>query len=70
MAYVRKDCYGHTDISYGVIVGDSEKKIKVFDQVEYQDIKNYNTERGRETQPNEGVHLLERVNVLFMELAK
>lgn len=70
VAYVRRDCYGHTDISYGVIVGDSEKKIKVFDQVEYEDIKNYNTERGRETQPNEGVHLLERVNVLLMELAK
>jgi hypothetical protein len=72
VAYVRKDYWGHTDISYGVIVGDSEKKIKIYDQEEYKAAEEkrkkkqalWNYEKN-----NDGTHMLEPVNVLLMKLA-
>ena len=72
VAYVRKDYWGHTDISYGVIVGDSEKKIKIFDQEEYKAAEEkrkkkqalWNYEKN-----NDGTHMLEPVNILLMKLA-
>lgn len=38
VAYVRKDWMGHTDISFGIIIGDSEKKIKILDEEESKGI--------------------------------
>lgn len=72
VAYVRKDYWGHTDISYGVIVGDSEKKIKIFDQEEYKAAEEkrkkkqavWNYEKN-----NDGTHMLEPVNILLLKLA-
>lgn len=70
VAYVRKDYWGHTDISYGVIVGDSEKKIKIFDQEEYEFIKAKKKDKNIWTnKENAGVHMLEPVNILLMKLA-
>ena len=68
VSYVRKDHWGHTDISFGVIVGDSEKKIKIFDQEEkeYMEKKeNHWTDKCAD-----GVHILENSNVLLVKLAK
>lgn len=70
VAYVRKDYWGHTDISYGVIVGDSEKKIKIFDQEEYEFIKAKKKEKDIWSgKHNDGVHMLEPANILLMKLA-
>lgn len=72
VAYVRKDYWGHTDISYGVIVGDSVKKIKIFDQEEYEFIKAKKWDKDRNiwtNKENAGVHMIEPVNILLMKLA-
>ena len=68
VAYVRKDYWGHTDISNGVIVGDSEKKIKIFDQEEKEYMEK--KERHLTDKSNFGVHVLEPANVLLVKLAK
>ena len=70
VAYVRKDYWGHTDISYGVIVGDSAKKIKIFDQEEHEYVKAQKEKRNAWTdKDNAGVHILEGVNILLVKLA-
>ena len=68
VAYVRKDYWGHTDISNGVIVGDSEKKIKIFDQEEKEYMEK--KELHLTDKSNFGVHMLEPVNILLVKLAK
>ena len=70
VAYVRKDYWGHTDISYGVIVGDSEKKIKVFDKQEFDEAqKKKDKERPWAEKCVDGVHILDFVNVLLVKEA-
>lgn len=68
VSYVRKDYWGHTDISFGVIVGDSEKKIKIFDQEEKEYMEK--KEKHWTDKSNYGVHILENSNVLLVKLAK
>lgn len=65
VAYVRKDWGGHTDISFGVIIGDSEKKIKILDKTE--DGKKTNDWRNKR---RDEIHMLEPPNILLIKLAK
>jgi len=73
VSYVRRNgYYGHTDISFGVIVGDSEKKIKVLDEEEAKVGKKvvdwFRNNRGG-FEESKGIHVLERVNVLRIKEA-
>jgi len=64
VSYVRKTWDGHTDISFGVIVGDSEKKIKVFDGEEVGKKKHSWSEKTYD-----GIHILDNANVLLVKEA-
>jgi hypothetical protein len=65
VAYVRKDWGGHTDISFGVVCGDSEKKIKIFDGDEVGKKK-----RSWSDEKHDGMHMLETANILLVRLGK
>ena len=65
VAYVRKDWGGHTDISFGVVCGDSEKKIKIFDGEEVGKKK-----RSWSDEKHDGIHMLEPANILLVRLGK
>ncbi len=73
VSYVRRNgLYGHTDISFGIIIGDSEKKIKVLDEEEAKVGKKvvdwFRNNRGG-FEESKGIHILERVNVLRLKEA-
>ena len=63
----RNGLYGHTDISFGIIVGDTDKKIKVLDEEEAKIGKKvvdwWRNNRGGFDEST-GLHILENVNVL------
>jgi len=65
VAYVRKDWKGHTDISFGIIIGDSEKKIKILDEEEVGKKK-----RSWSDEKHDGIHMLEPANILLVRLGK
>jgi uncharacterized Zn ribbon protein len=74
VSYVRKGHYGHTDISFGIIVGDSDKKIRIFDEEEQIEIRTKRKKRNEdyvrrgykpeEDDPKDGYHSLEKENIL------
>ena len=73
VSYVRRNgLHGHTDISFGIIVGDSEKKIKVLDEEEARVGKKvvdwWRNNRGG-FEESKGIHILEQVNVLRIKEA-
>lgn len=68
VSYVRRNgLHGHTDISFGIVVGDSEQKIKILDEEEAKVGKKvvdwWKGNRGGFEESN-GIHILEKVNVL------
>ena len=65
VAYVRKDWGGHTDISFGVVCGDSEKKIKIFDGEEAGRKKH-----SWDDEKHDGIHMLEPANILLVRLGE
>jgi len=65
VAYVRKDWGGHTDISCGVVCGDSEKKIKIFDGEEVGKKRH-----SRCDEEHDGIHMLEPANILLIRLGE
>lgn len=65
VAYVRKDWGGHTDISFGVVCGDSEKKIKIFDGEEVGKKRHSWCD-----EEHDGIHMLEPANILLVRLGK
>lgn len=65
VAYVKKDWGGHTDISFGVVCGDSEKKIKIFDGEEVGKKK-----RSWSDEEHDGIHMLEPANILLIRLGE
>lgn len=67
VAYVRKDYWGHTDISFGVVVGDSEKKVKIYDKQEKEELEQ--REKRWNDRCEDGVHILENVNILRVKEA-
>jgi hypothetical protein len=79
VSYVRKGHYGHTDISFGVIVGDSDKKIRIFDEEEQIEIRTKRKKRNEdyvrrgykieEDDPKDGYHSLEKENILRIKEA-
>lgn len=69
VAYIKKSHYGHTRLSTGIIVGDSEKKVKVFDEEEHKNGKP-NLWRPNEVEEASGIHIIENVNVLRFSLAR
>lgn len=69
VAYVRKDWGGHTDISFGVIISDSEKKIKIFDKEQFEYMKKKKEEKQITWQDKceDGIHLLEKENIILVK---
>ena len=73
VSYVRRNgLHGHTDISFGIIIGDSEKKIKILDEEEAKVGKKvvdwWRNNRGG-FEESKGIHVLEQVNVLRIKEA-
>ena len=69
VAYVRKDWGGHTDISFGVIISDSEKKIRIFDKEEFEYMKKKIEEKQNTWQDKceDGIHSLEKENIILVK---
>jgi hypothetical protein len=70
VAYVRRNgLYAHTDISFGIVTGESKTKIKILDEEELKVGKPntnwWNREAGQFIK-SDGLHALEPQNVVFI----
>lgn len=70
VAYVRRNgLHAHTDISFGIVTGESKTKIKILDEEELK-VGKPNVDRWRRNEgdfiESDGLHALEPQNVVFI----
>lgn len=68
VSYVRRNgLHGQTDISFGVVIGDTEQKIKILDKEEAKIGKKIVSRRSTNQErfkKSSGMHILDKVNVI------